>query len=133
MFAAIMGAPCDMELAFTNEEDLLRVPMKKEGSSDTEVRSLPYIVESTAPVHMKAPRSGRVPLRKDAARHGILTDVRTFFAVWPVQELYLFTDKEDVSGTVKIKPNGKPVAHEGIKIECIGQIGEGIFPASVYC
>lgn len=41
-----------------------------------------------------------------------------------VQELYLFTDKEDVSGVVKIKPNGKPVAHEGIKIECIGQIGK---------
>lgn len=35
----------------------------------------------------------------------------------------MFTDKEDVSGVVKIKPNGKPVAHEGIKIECIGQIG----------
>ena len=24
---------------------------------------------------------------------------------------------------ITIKPNGKPVAHEGIKIECIGQIG----------
>lgn len=40
----------------------------------------------------------------------------------------MFTDKEDVSGVVKIKPNGKPVAHEGIKIECIGQIGVHRFP-----
>jgi hypothetical protein len=28
-----------MELEFTNEEDLMRVPMKKEGSADTDVRA----------------------------------------------------------------------------------------------
>lgn len=38
MFAALIGAPCFMELEFTNEEDLVRVPVKKEGSTDTEVR-----------------------------------------------------------------------------------------------
>ena len=38
MFAALIGAPCDMELEFTNEEDLLRVPIKKEGSTETDVR-----------------------------------------------------------------------------------------------
>jgi hypothetical protein len=41
------------------------------------------------------------------------------------QDLFLFTDREDVSGTITIKPNGKPVVHEGIKIELVGQIGAG--------
>ena len=71
--AALLGAPCDMEIAFTNEDDLLRVPIKRETSAETD-------------------------------------------------ELFLFTDKEDVSGSITIKPNGKPVAHEGIKVECVGQI-----------
>ena len=38
MFAALIGAPCFMEIEFTNEEDLVRVPIKKEGSADTDVR-----------------------------------------------------------------------------------------------
>ena len=39
------------------------------------------------------------------------------------QELFVFTNREDVSGTITIKPNGKPLVHEGIKIEFVGQIG----------
>ena len=75
MWAALVGAPCDIGLAFTLEDEMTKVPMKVEGATE------------------------------------------------PV-DLYLFTDKEDVSGSITIKPNGKPLVHEGIKIECIGQIGK---------
>lgn len=73
MWAALVGAPCDIGLAFTLEDEMTKVPMKVEGATEPE-------------------------------------------------DLYLFTDKEDVSGSITIKPNGKPLVHEGIKIECVGQI-----------
>lgn len=37
--------------------------------------------------------------------------------------LYLYYDGETVSGTVHIRPKGKKLEHQGIKVEFIGQIG----------
>jgi hypothetical protein len=34
MWAALVGAACDVDLEFTNQEDLQTVPMKREGSVD---------------------------------------------------------------------------------------------------
>jgi vacuolar protein sorting-associated protein 26 len=73
MWAALVGAPCELEIQFTNEDEMQRVPMKVDGSTDP-------------------------------------------------QELCMFTDREDISGTITVKPLGAPLVHEGIKIECIGQI-----------
>ena len=130
MFAALIGAPCDVELEFTNEEDLLRVPMKKEGSTETDVRVPPFafsrLIGTPSPVRgaaAAAPQSSVAPPAGSPQCILPFYSPRGALRGRCTQDLYLFTDKEDVSGVITIKPNGKPVAHEGIKIECIGQIG----------
>jgi hypothetical protein len=42
MWAALVGAPCDIDLQFTNEEEIQRVPMKVEGSTDPQVSPFPH-------------------------------------------------------------------------------------------
>ena len=93
MFAALIGAACDMELEFTNEEDLLRVPMKKEASTETDVRvpplsilsrlSLicsprPRVAAAAAPQSVGAPPAGspRSPRRVAADPGGPLVAAR---------------------------------------------------------
>lgn len=44
-----------------------------------------------------------------------------------LESLFVFTSGESIQGTVHVKvPSGKPIEHQGIKIEFLGQIGKQI-------